>query len=38
MVEVSFKVSGRPTPKEIGRLFELQGEFIDVTLNPPGTF
>lgn len=34
-IEVSFKVSGHPTPKEIGRLFELQGEAIDITLEPP---
>lgn len=34
-VEVSFKVSGYPSPKEIGRLFELQGEIIDISLEPP---
>jgi len=34
-IEVSFKVAGHPTQKEIGRLFELQGEVIDITLEPP---
>jgi hypothetical protein len=34
-VEVSLKIAGHPTPKEIGRLFELQGEIIDITLEPP---
>jgi len=33
--EISFKVSGHPSPEQVGRLFELQGDSVSVTLEPP---